>query len=110
MVFKSRNVEIQEEDSKESSSKYRKYKYTLSDCKTFHEEVLLTLEVLKEEQNVDLYNGTTHPGMWLKNKNTNIERIFGDNNQKNSQDSDNINNNSDNIPESLINFFENGKK
>jgi hypothetical protein len=107
MVFISRNVNIKEEDSKESSSKYRKYKYTLSNCKTFHEEVLLTLEVLKKEQNVDLYDGTTYPGMWLNTDNKNIDKIFGNKNQKNSQDSNNVNNT---IPENLINFFENDKK
>jgi hypothetical protein len=44
----------------------KRYKYSLNNCKTKQEEVLLTLEVLKKEQGIDLYDDTNYGGMWLK--------------------------------------------
>jgi hypothetical protein len=44
----------------------KRYKYSLNNCKTKQEEVLLTLEVLKKEQGIDLYDDTNYAGMWLK--------------------------------------------
>jgi hypothetical protein len=87
------------------------------------------LQVLEKEQGIDLYDGNSYGGMWLKTKNNNddklknifvrSERIQEKNLEKNSEKEqivykdkykqEELKTNENKVPNNLINFFKNGK-
>ncbi len=106
-MFKKRNNILDSEDLQNVESSESK-KHTLATCKTYLDEVFLTLEVLEKEQNINIYGGTL-PGMWLNKKNQNkVSQIFEKLNEKNVEVDEEVN--KEIIPNNLINFFKNGKK
>jgi hypothetical protein len=115
MVFKKKEIDnLRDIDSNPPN------KPTLANCKTYYDEVILTLEVLEKEQGINLYNGSTFPGMHLKSSNNSLKfkKLFGEKEQKNQEKEQLVNNEDDNkdndsnkiIPNNLLNFFKNGKK
>jgi hypothetical protein len=103
---KTKNIEVVKTFSKH-------YKYSLNNCKSREEEVLLAFKILEEEQGIDLYDPNNYPGMWLKtsqNKEEKQKSIFLRTEKiQNIQKAENSKEVNKNIPINLINFFKNGK-
>jgi hypothetical protein len=91
----------------------KKHKYSLNNCKSREEEVLMTLEVLEKEQGINLYDPNNYPGMWLKNsknKESRMKNLFVRSDLIDKSDTKTKDDNNNNIPINLKNFFRNGKK
>lgn len=107
-MFVKKNHNKEPKETKKDNTHKSRYKYSLMNCETYHEQVLLAIHVLKEEQGIDLYDPNNFPGRYSEtNKEDKIDKLFDKLMTKKEEKTEEINNAETEIPNNLLNFFKN---